>query len=154
MRRPLRPLAGLLLALLPAPALAEGITVRDAYAVSPYPGAPTGAAYLVIDNPGPADRLLSASSPAAAHVLLHASVEAEGVLRMEEAAEGLELPAAGELALAPGGAHVMLMGLAEPLEDGATLPLVLTFEAAGEVAVEVPVDFSRRPGARGGHAGH
>lgn len=143
----------LLLATAATPALAEGPAVRDAYAVAPYPGAATGAAYLVIDNTGPADRLLSAASPAASHVMLHQSVEQDGVMTMEQASEGFDLPEGGALALEPGGLHVMLMGLAEPLEDGATLPLVLTFEQAGEVAVEVPVDFSKRPGAQG-HEGH
>lgn len=146
----------LLLAIAATPALADGPAIRDAYAVAPYPGAATGAAYLVIDNPGPADRLLSAASPAASHVMLHESVEQGGVMAMEQAPEGFDLPQGGALALEPGGLHVMLMGLAEPLEDGATLPLVLTFETAGEVAVEVPVDFSRRPGARPAddHGGH
>ena len=146
----------LLLATAATPALADGPAIRDAYAVAPYPGAATGAAYLVIDNPGPADRLLSAASPGASHVMLHQSTEADGVLRMEESAHGFKVPEGGALALEPGGLHVMLMGLSEPLEDGATLPLVLTFESAGEVAVAVPVDFSRRPGAQpeADHAGH
>lgn len=136
--------ATVLLSLLAGPALAQGIEVRDAYAFSPRPGAPTGGAYMVIVNLGEADRLLSASSPAAEHVLLHDSVEDEnGVMRMEEAEAGLPVPAGGELALLRGGSHVMLMGITDPLRDGETLPLVLTFEKAGEVAVEVPVDQSR-----------
>lgn len=77
--------AALLLLLSASPALAQGIEVRDAYAFSPRPGAPTGAAYMVIVDGGEADRLLSASSPAAEHVMLHDSAEAEGVMRMEEA---------------------------------------------------------------------
>ena len=133
-----------LVLLLSAPAaLAQGIEVRDAYAFSPRPGAPTGAAYMVIVNEGEGDRLLSASSPAAEHVMLHDSTEEEGVMRMEEAEAGFEVPAKGELALVRGGRHVMFMGINEPFEDGGTVPLVLTFERAGEVAVEVPVDQSR-----------
>lgn len=51
----------------------------------------------------------------------------------------------------------MFMGITEPFEDGGTLPLLLTFETAGEIAVEVPVDQSRltepAPEATG-HEGH
>ena len=138
--------AALVLLLAAPPALAQGIEVRDAYAFSPRPGAPTGAAYMVIANAGGADRLLSASSPAARHVVLHDSVEEGGVVRMEEARAGIEVPAGGELALVRGGAHLMFMGITDPFEDGATVPIVLSFERAGEVAVEVPVDQSRLAG--------
>ena len=133
----------LFLILAASPALAQEIEVRDAYAFSPRPGAPTGAAYMVIVNEGEADRLLSAASPAAEHVMLHDSAEAEGVMRMEEAEAGFEVPEAGELELLRGGRHIMFMGITEPFKDGGTVPLVLTFERAGEVTVEVPVDQSR-----------
>ena len=135
--------AALVLLLTAPAALAQDIAVRDAYAFSPRPGAPTGAAYMVIVNEGEADRLLSASSPAARHVMLHDSAEAEGVMRMEEAETGFEVPEGGELELLRGGRHVMFMGITEPFYDGGTVPLVLTFEKAGEVEVEVPVDQSR-----------
>jgi copper(I)-binding protein len=43
------------------------------------------------------------------------------------------------LELAPGGLHIMLIGLTAPLEAGSTIDLVLTFEKAGEVALTIPV---------------
>ena len=74
-------------------------------------------------------------------------------MRMRPVEGGLELPAGGDLLLTRGEAHVMLMGLEEPLEDGATFPLTLIFETAGEVKVEVPVDFARLTEAAADHGG-
>jgi hypothetical protein len=148
------------LSLAAAPALAQGIAVEDPYAITPVPGAPTGAAYMMIRNDGAApDRLVGARSPAAELVELHAHREEDGVMRMRPVEGGLDLPAGSTLPLERGGAHVMLMGLTDPLEDGEVIPITLIFETAGEVAVEVPVDLARLAGdaradAAAEHAGH
>lgn len=146
-----------LLALLAAPAAAE-IEVRDPYAIASRPNAPSGAAFMVIANPGgPPDRLLAASSPAAERVELHThSMDANGVMRMEEVEEGFDLPADGEIVMERGGAHLMFLGITEPFVDGATVPVTLTFEVAGEVEVGVPVELGRLAGdgaAQGGDHG-
>ena len=54
------------------------------------------------------------------------------------------IPAHGSHALARGGDHVMLLGLTRQLNDGDTVALTLTFEKAGEVKVDVPVDLQRK----------
>ena len=51
----------------------------------------------------------------------------------------LPIPAKGSVLLAPGGLHVMLMGLPQPLKAGTTLPLTLNFEKAGTVTLDVPI---------------
>lgn len=138
-------LAALLLAAAPALAQEAHIEVLDAYAIATTPQATAGAAYMVIQNHGAAaDRLLSVASPAAERVELHSSSQDEsGVMRMEPIEDGLELPAGGEVPLERGGNHLMFMGLTEPWEDGKQIPVTLTFEQAGEVTVDVPVDLSR-----------
>ena len=105
-----------------------------------------GAAYFTVRNLGDeADRLTGLSSPVSAMPMLHQTTLSEGVSRMAHV-EAAEIPAGGELTLEPGGMHVMLMELTTPLKEGATFPLTLTFEAGGEITVEVPV-FG--PGATG-----
>jgi copper(I)-binding protein len=52
----------------------------------------------------------------------------------------IEIPAGGKVALTPGGLHIMLVGLKAPLATGRSFPLVLRFEKAGEVKVEVKVE--------------
>jgi copper(I)-binding protein len=51
----------------------------------------------------------------------------------------VDLPAGTAVALQPGGYHIMLLGLAEPLTLGETIEVTLQFENAGEQTVEVPV---------------
>lgn len=142
---------------LATPALAE-ITVSDAYARAASPVARSGAAFLVLENTGPeADRLVGVASPAAARVELHShSEDANGMMVMGPIEGGIALEPGASHRLARGGDHVMFMGLAESWETGDTIPVTLTFETAGEVEVEIPVDNERTPdeGAHGGHGDH
>ncbi|WP_122464772.1 copper chaperone PCu(A)C [Brevundimonas lutea] len=95
------------------------------------------------------DRLVSVSSPSAASVELHSMSTEGGIMRMSEMAEGLALPAGQGAQLAPGGDHIMVMGLAAPLEGGQSLPLTLTFERAAAVTLEAPVGVPGQAGAPG-----
>ena len=127
------------------PALAaDTITVTDAYARF-MPGAKAGAAFMVIDNSAPEDdRLISAASDAAERVELHTHKAGEGgMMQMIHVPEGFAIPASGQHVLARGGDHVMLMGPIQAFASGDTLTLTLTFENAGDVVVEVPVDNVR-----------
>jgi len=134
-------LAALVLA--PSVALADGPEVHDAY-IRSSGGTGSAAAFMMIHNHGETgDRLIGAASPAAARVELHTHEEdANGVMKMIHIEEGFDLPAGGEIPMQRGGAHVMFMGLTEPLEDGDTVPLTLIF-SSGELALEVPVDNAR-----------
>jgi hypothetical protein len=97
-----------------------------------------GAAYMTIRNPGPADRLIAAASPVARTVELHTHIREGDVMRMRKI-EAIEIPGSGAATLAPGGLHVMLMGLHKPLKTGDSFALTLTFEKAGAVTIQVPV---------------
>ena len=106
----------------------------------------TGAGYLTIVNRGAAaDRLVSASSPAARKTELHTHMREGEVMRMREV-PGIEIPPGQSVAFAPGGLHVMLVGLTQALQAGTTVPLTLVFERAGPVQVELHVEAA---GARG-----
>jgi periplasmic copper chaperone A len=97
------------------------------------------AAYLTIRNTGDQpDRLMGVRTPATGHAEIHGMVHEGGVMKMRPAGP-LEIPAGGEVELAPGGLHIMLMHLSAPLEEDGTLPLTLVFETAGEVTVEAPI---------------
>ncbi|MCE0505121.1 copper chaperone PCu(A)C [Roseivivax sp. GX 12232] len=128
------------------------IRVSDAYIRSATPVSPTGAAFMVIENTGAAPmRLTGAASEAAARVELHShSEDASGMMVMGEIEGGIEIAPGASHRLARGGDHVMFMGLADALEEGASVPLTLIFEDGSEVALEVPVDRERQD-AHGGH---
>jgi len=130
-----------------APALAD-ITIEDAYARASSPKAKSGAAFMTITNTAPtADRLIAAASDAAMRVELHTHIEdANGVMRMIEVEDGVPVPAESSHRLMRGGDHVMFMGLTRPFIDGDSVTVTLTFELAGDVTVDIPVDNARKPG--------
>jgi copper(I)-binding protein len=86
-----------------------------------------------------ADRLVSAASPGANLVQIHESRIESGMMMMQELRDGLPLPAGETVALAPGGNHLMLLGVKEPLVAGDTVTLTLTFETSPPVEVTATV---------------
>ncbi len=124
----------------PSPIPTGGIAVSAAWVqVSGGPELPA-AGYLTIDNHGPAgDALVSASSPDAASVELHeTALDSSGMTGMMPVAQ-LACPVGGTVTLAPGGYHLMIMGLTRALKAGDQLELDLVFEHAGRVIVRAEV---------------
>ena len=113
------------------------VRVEEAWARATPPGAKVGAGYMRITSSA-ADRLVGASSPAAARVEMHVTEKQGDVMRMREV-KAYDIPAKGGFTLAPGGAHLMLVDIKAPLKEGAKVPLVLRFEKSGEVKVELQV---------------
>ncbi len=101
----------------------------------------TAGGYMAITNHGETpDRLIAVETPAAAKAELHISeTDANGVATMRPL-DGIDIAPGETAVLERGGMHVMLMGLAAPLEEGATVPVTLVFEHAGRVEVEFTVD--------------
>ena len=77
-----------------------------------------------------ADRLVTVSTPDANMVQIHESRIESGMMMMRELRDGLALPAGERVALEPGGTHLMLMGVTEPLVAGDTVAFTLTFESS------------------------
>lgn len=117
----------------------DSLHVENAWArPSPLPDG-NSAIYLTIVNPtGEADRLVAVKS-SVGMAETHESVTENGVVRMEPRPDGYEIPAQSSVELAPGGKHIMVMGVADPLAPGDTLTATLTFEKAGEMTVTAPV---------------
>lgn len=127
------------------------LTISDPWSRALPPNAPAGAAYFKITNHGQGqDKLIAADSDIAGKTELHTHIHVGEVMRMQKI-DAVEIPAAGEAVFAPGGNHVMLIGLKQPLEKGLTFPLTLEFEKAGKVQVEVEV---REDEAHGGMQHH
>ncbi|WP_457646981.1 copper chaperone PCu(A)C [Profundibacter sp.] len=129
------------------PAFADGITIKDAYARSSGPSAKTGAAFFVIVNDTDQDdTLVSAKSDIAKRVETHTHIKtADGVMQMRKVEGGFPVSAHGMHTLQRGGDHLMFMGLTRPMKQGDMVTVTLTFENAGDLTVEIPVDLKRMP---------
>jgi len=121
------------------PVHAGELIISGAWIAMPVTGQPATAAYLIIQNNANTDeRLTGIATPIAVMAHLHRSVVEDNVSRMESI-DALILPASGEVAFAPGGLHIMLMGLDTPLAEGDRVELTLQFLETGEVMIEAPV---------------
>lgn len=142
---------GALILTLPATAFAHhDVTSGDIAIGHPWTRAAganaNGAGFMTLKNNGATpDRLVSATSPAARVVELHTHIREGDVMRMRPVAD-IPIPQGQTVHLRPGGLHIMLIGLTEPLRQGASVPLTLRFERAGEVQVTLSVESA---GARG-----
>ncbi|SFD20568.1 copper chaperone PCu(A)C [Streptomyces aidingensis] len=146
--------AALLLALAPtAAACADGdgdgggggggpeLTVADAFVPQPV-NDDLAAGFLTVRNTGDADdALVSATTPAAASVELHRTVD--NAMRQ---VDSLPVPAGGTLELRRGGDHLMLVDLSTTLTEGDTVTLELRFRTSDPLTVEVPVESATHTG--------
>lgn len=125
-----------------SPSFAEGyLRVENAWARATVPGQQVGAAYLALIAGKPM-RLVQVETPAAKTAQIHSMSNDGGVMRMRQL-QSVELPAGQVVGLDPGGTHLMLLGLKQPLADGQVMQLTLTLEDdAGHRStrsVDVPV---------------
>jgi copper(I)-binding protein len=104
------------------------------------PGAATiGAAYFAIVNPtGSADRVIAISSPIAERAEIHQHYLDGDVMRMRKV-PSVDIGPGETVIFKPGGFHLMLINLKQPLRQGDRFPLTVEFEKAGDVHVDVTV---------------
>jgi len=123
----------------------EPFKIENAYARATGASAMAGAAYMQITNQsGQDDVLVAVKTDRAAMAHLHTHIESsDGVMMMRQIDGGIKLPAGGSVEMKRGGDHVMMMGLTGPLNACDRVKVTLTFEKAGEVVTEVPVDNDR-----------
>lgn len=137
--------AALALAALAVPALAHDITfgaleLNAPFARATLPNAPVGGGFLTIVNTGQGDdRLVSVSVDFAKQAQIHEMAMEGDVMKMRQLPDGLVIPAGATVTLVPGGYHLMFMGLSQPLVEGETVPVTLTFEKAGTVTIDLHI---------------
>ncbi len=127
------------------------VTISDAWVRALPPTQRNTAAYLQVHNPGAAPvRITGGSTALAEAVEIHESVSEDGIMRMRQL-QALSLAPGETRELAPGGVHLMLLGLERMPAPGDTLSLCLTVEGADPVCSDAPV---RRDMGDAGHAHH
>ncbi len=118
-------------------AISEGILVTDPYVLPPFPGRDVAAGFFEIKNTGPADRLLSVSSPVSDTVEIHNHIEDDGIMRMRRI-DSVALETNDVVTFKPGSYHLMMFGV-EFEESQKTVDITLNYEKAGSVTLTVPI---------------
>ncbi|MEO8137944.1 MAG: copper chaperone PCu(A)C [Betaproteobacteria bacterium] len=104
------------------------VKVENAWVRGAVPGQLATGAFVDLTSARDAT-LVKVESPVAAVVEVHASEMKDGMMTMRAAAP-LKLPAGKQVRLAPGGNHIMLMDLKQPVKNGESVPISLTVEYA------------------------
>lgn len=126
-------------ALLAATAVQAQVEIEQPWARATAPGAQVAGGYMTIRNKSKAsDRLIAASSTAAASVEMHVHVKEGEVIKMRQLS-AYDVPANGSFELKPGGAHLMFLRIVRPFKEGEKIPVKLRFERAGDVSIEFHV---------------
>jgi len=112
--------------LLTAQAYAGDVRIDDAWARATAPGQENGSVGLVITSAKDA-RLIAVITPVAKFAEIHTMSMENGVMKMRQL-EDLPLPAKQPVKLGPGGDHLMLFSLKNPLKAGEEIPLTLTIQ--------------------------
>ncbi|MGV3489783.1 MAG: copper chaperone PCu(A)C [Devosia sp.] len=119
---------------------AGDLTISGGFSRATLPRAKVGGGYLTIVNAGAtADRLVGGSSENARAVEIHEMKMEGDMMKMAKLPDGLEIPAGGTVELTPGGFHLMLLDIIQPLVAGECIEVTLQFEAAGAVPVQLNV---------------
>ena len=135
---------------------AQNVEVSNAWARSTVPGQKGTGAFMSITAKNGA-RLVGASSPVAGIAEVH-EMKMDGDIMRMRALPTLDLPAGQTVQLKPGGYHLMLMDLKQPLPKGSNVPLTLRFQDAQGVEtrleVSVPVSSAAPSATAGNPAEH
>jgi len=116
------------------------IQISQPWARATPKGASSGAAYMTVTNSGTtAQHLNCVSSDAAAECQIHEMTMDGGVMKMRPVQGGLEVKPSETVTLKPGGFHVMLVGLKQPLQAGQSLGATFKVEGGDTVQVQFPI---------------
>ena len=130
----------------PAPLAAHEFVVGELVVDHPNapptpPGVASAAGYMIITNNGTEEeRLLGGSAGFADEVEMHRTSVEGDVARMRELTDGLVIGAGERVELAPGGTHLMFVGLDGALAEGERLDATLRFARAGTLDVVFAVE--------------
>jgi len=141
-RRALLGLAALTLSAVagtPISAQSATVTASDAWVREAPAGRAVTGMFLVLKNTGSTERsILRGKADAGDTLELHEMKRENGMMRMSPV-QAIVVPAGGEMALRPGGYHLMLFGLKKPLVPGDTVRATLTLDDGSQVRVVAPV---------------
>lgn len=115
------------------------LVIENPYARATPPNAVNSAIFMTIKNTGNEPRtLVSASTSAAKKVELHTVINTDGMMKMREV-DAIEIPKNKDAILKPGGLHIMLFGLTQPLKEGEFIDVTLNFKNGNKEQFKAPV---------------
>jgi periplasmic copper chaperone A len=118
------------------------VSILQPWARATKAGQKVSAAYMELET-SESVTITKVESPVAKSVEVHSMTNDKGVMKMRKL-DRLELPAGTSVKFAPGGLHLMLMGLTKPLKPGETVVIKFTLQGAGKKESSLQVDAAVR----------
>ncbi|CAD5252870.1 conserved exported hypothetical protein [Alteromonas sp. 38] len=118
------------------------VSVSDGFARATFPMAQSAALYFTLRNKSETPVKLTGvnvSNDIASDAQIHTTEMNNDMMRMREVKEGIVIAPSESLSFAPGGYHVMLLGLEKGLVEGNSVSLTLSFDAAPDYTVDLPI---------------
>ncbi len=113
----------------------SSIELLNARARATLPGMSTSAAYMTIRNSGQKPAQIEAlASPVALRTELHTTQMSDGMMVMRRV-DNLQIGPGEAVELKPGGYHIMLMGLKQPIAADSEIPVIITFDNGEQITV-------------------
>lgn len=116
----------------------RGLTVNDPWMRLVVPSRPAAGYFTLSNDTAKAQELVGAASPACGMLMLHRSVQQNGMDRMSMV-KSIPVPAHGEVTFAPGGYHLMCMSPSKEMVPGHSVPVTLRFADGNSVTANFPV---------------
>ncbi len=117
----------------------KGIIVKEAWVAALPPSEKVTAGFMTIENTTDMDVALTSVSTTAAQVTeIHQMSRVKGMMKMAML-KSLTIPAKAKIVLGPGGYHLMIIGLTEPIHQGQEIPLILSFNNGKSIEVKALV---------------
>lgn len=124
-----------------ATVVAGDLQVTSSWARASIPGATNGAAYVSLSNEqSEAKTIVEVASNVSKKTELHKHVHEQGMMKMVHVPE-LEIASGESLEMKPGGYHIMLFNLQQPLESGNQI--TLTFKFSDDESQDVSIDVRK-----------
>lgn len=115
------------------------VAIMNSWVREAHEAAKVNAGYMTLVNVGTeAVTLVDIESDAYRKVEVHEMVAVDGLMEMRELTD-MEIPSKGQIQLAPGGKHLMLMGPKEYLKTGQEVDMTLIFKSGKKQKVTVKV---------------
>ncbi|MGV3548321.1 copper chaperone PCu(A)C [Rhizobium sp.] len=120
------------------------LDISHTWAKATITGQPVGSGFLTITNNGTEpDRLVKITSDVSAKVQIHEMKIENGIMKMGELPDGIEIAPGATVELKPGTLHIMFMGIKSPFKEGEAFKATLSFEKAGTVEAEFKIEAGR-----------
>ncbi len=134
---------------------ADPVSVMHARINATIPGMPVTGVYFDLRNDSDTVlSLTSVTSKVSNHIEIHEHVMTNGLMKMQEVSEGINIASRDTVHFEPGGYHLMVMNLQKPIKEGEFVELTLHFSDGTSQLIRAKGSKPGQSHPKHSHSGH